>query len=68
MFNLFGTGVENIKERRGINSQKVEVNMPTTVIVNEATDGEGIVKIINQQDAKRIGEARRQIIRSEDKK
>lgn len=67
-FSLFSQGVDNIKERRGINSQKVEINMPTTIHVNEATDAEGVVKIFNQQSSKQLGEARRQIIRSEDTK
>lgn len=66
LLDLFNLGVERIKQRREARNNNVEVNMPTTINVYEATDIEGIKRIVESEDDRRIDEARRQMIRTED--
>lgn len=67
ILNFFGKGVERIKERRGIATQRpIEVNIPTTINVNEATDAEGVKRIFDQNNRQMIDNAKNQIIRNGD--
>jgi len=56
------------KTAREQSKRNVEINMNTTIHVNEATDAAGVAKIVKSEDQRRLQEAREQLIKSEDMK
>jgi hypothetical protein len=54
------------KPKPVVKEQNIEVSMPTTIIIKNAMNDDDVKRIVREEDSKRINEAKRQIIKSEE--